>query len=117
MEVFKGNGKNNERGLCSYDMKNDDDNDLHLLLSMNDYGCLVAGVYHEDPDKLFNFEEFFTIDGTNKQVFDLFDKYFLSTTSSSSCGLATFIQKNKSPMQLTIAYNMLLIHNIILGSY
>ena len=77
MEVFKGNGKNNRKGLCTYDMKNEDD-DLHLMLAMNEYGYLVAGVYHDNPDKLFNFEEYFTIDESNKQIFDLFNKHFLS---------------------------------------
>ena len=48
------------------------------MFAMNDNGYLVAGFYYDNPDKMFNFEEYFTIDKSNKQIFDLFDKYFLS---------------------------------------
>ena len=73
MEVFKGNGKNNAKGVCTFDFSNEG---KHLSLGMEKTGYLIAALYYDDIGRAFDFEETFTIDKSDMQVYNIFDKYF-----------------------------------------
>lgn len=75
MEVFRGNGENNIKGLRTYDFS---DNGKHLMIGMDKLGYLNMALYYDNQDKLFGFLEEFVIDKSNRSVYDLFDKCFLS---------------------------------------
>lgn len=73
MEVFKGNGKNNKKGVCTFDFS---EKGKHFMLAMDNTGYVIAGFYYDDIEEPFDFYESFTIDKSDMQVYEIFDRNF-----------------------------------------
>lgn len=75
MKIYKSEKNKDRKNTSSFDLEN---NGKHLMMGLGPLGFLTLGLYYDDSEKDFWFEEEFTIDKSNHHVYKLFDDTFFS---------------------------------------